>query len=55
MCGTLLLSTYGKFLMQMKLTGALLENCGAHELQESVGIESWPVDRYSVLRERQRD
>ena len=38
--------------MHSQLTGALLENRGAHELEEPIGIETWPVDGHSVLRER---
>lgn len=27
-----------------ELTGALLEDHAAHELEEPVGVEAWPVD-----------
>ena len=37
-----------------KLTGTLLEDVVAHELEESVSVEAWPMDRYRVL-DRQID
>lgn len=30
--------------MKAELTGALLENRAAHELEEPISIEAWPVD-----------